>query len=568
MGYYKILGLEKEPFSTSPDPEFFYLSQEHKAALYRLRIAVKLKRGLSVILGDIGTGKTTLARRLFKVVKEEENALFYMLLNPAYDSQNEFLSYLLELFGLKSPGASPTTVGYLKEIEKFLFQKSVEEKNTVVLLIDEAQKLTEPCLETLRTILNYETNEYKILQLILMSQMELLPRIRSLKNFWDRIALKYVINPLDESETKDMDIVDALKFLGQKGDINIIASKGVEGRVSLFLKDVSIKDALDIILLANNLAYEVRGEILYVMTEDDYKAVHGENFKDKRKVRMFKLKYAKPEAAFKALEMIKSEIGKLVVDEDSGSIVLMDTPEKLKLLEKSLEDMDRPGQTRVFSLQYAKAEDVVSALSTRLDAKKTGTIQADKRSNQVVVTALAERMKEVEGLIKSLDKKTKQVLLEARILKVILSDDFDMGVDWDKVWQKAEKYGIKFFGDFAFPAATSTFFKIAAGNDVITGETYAATVKILQEFGETRNLSSPSIAVIDGQEAKIMIGTRRAYVTTTIETGGTTATTAAQVQFVDVGVQLYVTPTINDEGFVTMKIKPEVSNVDSTFLIR
>jgi general secretion pathway protein A len=204
MSYYKILGLEKEPFSTSPDPEFFYLSQEHKAALYRLRIAVKLKRGLSVILGDIGTGKTTLARRLFKVVKEEEKALFYMLLNPAYDSQNEFLSYLLELFGLKSPNASPTTVGYLKEIEKFLFQKSVEEKNTVVLLIDEAQKLTEPCLETLRTILNYETNEYKILQLILMSQMELLPRIRSLKNFWDRIALKYVINPLDEGETKEM----------------------------------------------------------------------------------------------------------------------------------------------------------------------------------------------------------------------------------------------------------------------------------------------------------------------------------------------------------------------------
>jgi len=365
-------------------------------------------------------------------------------------------------------------------------------------------------------------------------------------------------------DLRNMDIVDALKFLGQKGEINIIASKGVEGRVSLFLKDVSIKDALDIILLANNLAYEVRGEILYVMTEDDYKAVHGENFKDKRKVKMFKLKYAKPEAAFKALEMIKSDIGKLVVDEDSGSIVLMDTPEKLKLLEKSLEDLDQPGQTRVFSLQYAKAEDVVAALSTRLDAKKTGTIQADKRSNQVVVTALAERMKEVDGLIKSLDKKTKQVLLEARILKVVLSDDFDMGVDWDKVWQKAEKYGIKFFGDFAFPTATSTFFKIAAGNDVITGETYAATVKILQEFGETRNLSSPSIAVINGQEAKIMIGTRQAYVTTTIETGGTTATTAAQVQFVDVGVQLHVTPTINDEGFVTMKIKPEVSNVDST----
>ena len=75
---------------------------------------------------------------------------------------------------------------------------------SIVLLIDESQKLINPCLEILRSLLNYETNEYKILQLILMSQMELLPRISSIKNLWDRIALKYVINPLGEGEIKEM----------------------------------------------------------------------------------------------------------------------------------------------------------------------------------------------------------------------------------------------------------------------------------------------------------------------------------------------------------------------------
>lgn len=204
MSYYKILGLEKEPFSTSPDPEFLYLSHEHKAALYRLRISVKLKRGLSVVIGDVGTGKTTLARRLFQISKNDENMLFYMLFNPIYNSEREFLSYLLEFFHLKLNSPQPTTIEYLKEIEKFLFQKSIEEKRTVVLLIDEAQKLSEPCIEILRALLNYETNEYKILQLILLGQMELLPRIRHIKNFWDRIALKYLINPLDERETKEM----------------------------------------------------------------------------------------------------------------------------------------------------------------------------------------------------------------------------------------------------------------------------------------------------------------------------------------------------------------------------
>ena len=92
----------------------------------------------------------------------------------------------------------------MNAIEKFLFEKNIEEKKTVVLIIDESQKLISPCLEILRSLLNYETNEYKILQLILMGQMELLPRIGAIKNLWDRIALKYIINPLEEDEIKEM----------------------------------------------------------------------------------------------------------------------------------------------------------------------------------------------------------------------------------------------------------------------------------------------------------------------------------------------------------------------------
>ncbi|MFA5338349.1 MAG: AAA family ATPase, partial [Candidatus Omnitrophota bacterium] len=78
------------------------------------------------------------------------------------------------------------------------------ENKTIILLIDEAQKITPESLEVLRTLLNYETNEYKLLQLVIMAQTELLPRIKRINNFMDRIALKYTINPLDEFETKQM----------------------------------------------------------------------------------------------------------------------------------------------------------------------------------------------------------------------------------------------------------------------------------------------------------------------------------------------------------------------------
>ena len=91
MSYYKVLGLEEEPFSTSPDPGFFYETKEHKAALFRLRIAVGLKRGLSVVLGDVGVGKTTLSRRLSQILGEEPGVLLKVILNPDYHSEKEIL---------------------------------------------------------------------------------------------------------------------------------------------------------------------------------------------------------------------------------------------------------------------------------------------------------------------------------------------------------------------------------------------------------------------------------------------------------------------------------------------
>ena len=218
MSYYEALGLTTEPFSTSPDPAFFYLSKEHKAALFRLRIAIELKRGLSVIVGDVGTGKTTLSRKLAQELREEPEIALYMILNPFFKSQKQFLSRLAALFHVELAPGKTTGLDCMEAIEQFLYRKGIHEQKTIVLLLDEAQLLPDYVLEILRILLNYETNEFKILQLILLGQMELLPRISRLSNFWDRIALKYVLNPLDLNETKEV-ISFRLRQAGSNGEV-------------------------------------------------------------------------------------------------------------------------------------------------------------------------------------------------------------------------------------------------------------------------------------------------------------------------------------------------------------
>jgi general secretion pathway protein A len=204
MDYYRILKLDKEPFSNSPDPAFFYQSRQHLECLQKLELALRLRRGLNVIIGDVGTGKTTLCRQLIRRFSENKEVETYLILDPYFSSSAEFLSSVVKMFkGSKQPNSA--NEWQLKEIIKqYLFQQGVDRQKTIVLIIDEGQKIPIFCLEVLREFLNYETNEYKLLQIVIFAQKEFEHTIREYSNFSDRINLIHYLKSLNFSDTRQM----------------------------------------------------------------------------------------------------------------------------------------------------------------------------------------------------------------------------------------------------------------------------------------------------------------------------------------------------------------------------
>lgn len=364
-------------------------------------------------------------------------------------------------------------------------------------------------------------------------------------------------------DIKGMDIIDVLKMLSQRSGMNIAVGKNVTGRVTLFLKDVDVWDAFEILLLANDLAYEKKGEIINVMTQRDYELIYGERYQDKKQAKAIQLKYAKAPDLSKALNQIKTNIGRIVVDEGSNTLVLIDAPEAVKEMEDFIKGTDLPFQTKVFSLNYAQADKLQAKIQETL-TKGVGSLRIDERTNKIAVTDYPEKLEEISKIISAFDERTPQVLIDAQIIEIKPKDEFKMGVDWD-YWIKNN---LRLAASLPTSGAVNKLsIGTAASNSSVTQKgSYKGIVDLLRTIGDTQILSSPRIMALNNQEAKILIGTKEVYVSQTTSQSGTgTEVTADQVNFVDVGIKLYVTPTINRDGFITMKIKPEVSSVKTTY---
>ena len=200
MNVFESIGLTADPFSTSPSIELFYNATRHKQCLEGLELAIRMKRGLSVVRGGIGVGKTTLSRKLIENFKSETDVFeFHLMLDPKFESELELLKHIIELFGIENSGDSVQENRNI--IENHLLKVGVDDGKILTLIVDEGQNMPENMLDVFRTLLNFEANDYKLLQLIIFGQPEMGSMIKKYPNFEDRISFDFELGPLSLNDT-------------------------------------------------------------------------------------------------------------------------------------------------------------------------------------------------------------------------------------------------------------------------------------------------------------------------------------------------------------------------------
>jgi general secretion pathway protein A len=196
--YHEFYQLKDAPFNVTADPDFFFSSRCHQEAISSLAYGIEQRKGIIVLTGEIGTGKTTLCRKLLKQC--ERNNKFALILNPNF-SELELLQMIVHDLGLRTKSQNKLEIIYA--LNKFLIKESNKGHNVVV-IIDEAQNLGPTQLEQIRLLSNIETEKEKLLQIILVGQPELYQKLQlsALRQLRQRIAVYIHIKPLEKRDIK------------------------------------------------------------------------------------------------------------------------------------------------------------------------------------------------------------------------------------------------------------------------------------------------------------------------------------------------------------------------------
>lgn len=212
--YKEFFGLRANPFNVNPDPRYLFLTRHTEEALACLTYGIQSRKGFVLLTGEVGTGKTTLINKLMEWLRLQQVATAFIF-NSRMDVP-QFLDFMMADFGIPCDAVSKSQL--LQRLYNWLLDR-YRAGETAVLVVDEAQNLSDEVLEEIRMLTNLETFTEKLLQIVLVGQPELEQRLKQpqLRQLRQRLTLRAKTHPLNLEETKSY-ILQRLRIAGSNGD--------------------------------------------------------------------------------------------------------------------------------------------------------------------------------------------------------------------------------------------------------------------------------------------------------------------------------------------------------------
>lgn len=197
--YTKYFGLAELPFRITPDPRFLWYSDQHQSAKEKILYHITQSAGPIYLLADIGTGKTTLAKRIIEELSADERYKIVFAPSPNLKSTNAFLRFIMEEFGVKTDRSYERS---LRNFQAFLIEQKLAGVSPV-LLVDEAQNMSKDMLVLIQHLFNFSTDQDFLIQMVLFAQLDFQPKLERLPSLLSRMNIAK-LKPLDLQQTRDM----------------------------------------------------------------------------------------------------------------------------------------------------------------------------------------------------------------------------------------------------------------------------------------------------------------------------------------------------------------------------
>ena len=307
-----------------------------------------------------------------------------------------------------------------------------------------------------------------------------------------------------------MDIRDVLEIISQKSGLPIGISANSQGKATLYLKNVEMRDVLKIILDMNNLAYHFTASAadgaqrISVMTKEEFQLRFGYPFGQKTQSRVIPLLYTKTSDLLEALDQMKSPLGKVINNDQINTLVLMDTPDVLASMVSVLSEWDVPVETKTFVLKYVKAQETALKLQESL-TKNIGKIQFNAQDNSLTVTDSSLKLKEIERVIRAIDKSDKEVFFRIKVLRIVLNEEHKKGIDWEAIVSDYRRLDVSGGEEESVSSAGGEDHPGGLSLGTVSEEDYAVLLEALDTVGLIYPVSDTEVTRPLNEDAEMLV---------------------------------------------------------------